>query len=109
MAVDESTGVVVTMIALIAIGSFTAGALTVVAWAICRAGSLADEWMQTLEDASKTASEALSISVPEFSRRTGISESTVRHRCLRGVYDADKPKGRWEISIKELERAQEEH
>ena len=97
------------MIALVVIGSFTAGALTVVAWAICRAGSLADEWMQTLEDASKTASEALSISVPEFSRRTGISESTVRHRCLHGVYDADKPNGRWEISIKELERAQEEH
>jgi len=47
--------------------------------------------------------------VPEFARRTGISESTVRHRCMRGVYDADKPKGRWEISIKELERAQEEH
>lgn len=97
------------MIALAIIGGFVGGALTVVAWAICRAGSLADEWTKTASEPHERIPELQYVSPAVLARVTGLSESTIRHRCERGWYGASKPAGRWQIPVSELRKAQEEY
>jgi hypothetical protein len=44
------------------------------------------------------------VSVSVFAARTGTPVSTVRHRCERGAYGATKPKGRWRIPVRALNK-----